>query len=179
MQVLEWAYGQALRPGIPGVESVDELIATYRSKGTSRWDGAESLVRWQAARCAGTGFVLAFGGVASLPLALTADLATSYFLQLRMVAAIAGLGGRDPHHPEVRSECIECVLADEEGAHAGPQALGSVMQRLASKRFLARTAPKSLRRVGRVVPVVGGVINGSMNGVLTWQLGKRAMTRFL
>ncbi|MEN9798074.1 MAG: hypothetical protein RL653_1770 [Pseudomonadota bacterium] len=178
-RALEWAYDQALRPGIPGVESVDELIDAYQLKGNSRRDCAESLVRWQAARCAGTGFVLAFGGVTTLPLTLTADLATSYFVQLRMVAAIAGLGGKDPQLPDVRNACLQCLMESDGAEPAAQRSATFVFRDFARKRFLVKTAPKNLRRFGRVVPVVGGVINGSLNGVLTWKLGQTAIRQFI
>ena len=46
MQALDWAYDKAIN-GVAGLDSASELAKHYRSKGGSRVDQANSLIRWQ------------------------------------------------------------------------------------------------------------------------------------
>ena len=174
---LDWAYDRALSPGVPGIESVEQLAEAYGRGASSPREAAEALIRWQTGKTAAAGFVTAFGGFASLPLTLTADVAATYFLQLRMVATIATFGALNPQDHAVREDCFRCVLNHEPWAAEAVST--SVVGRFASKRWLARAGRLRVRRLGRVVPVVGGVLNGSINGVVTWHVGRRAMELFL
>jgi len=53
----------------------------------------------------------------------------------------------------------------------------AVMTRLAAKRWLARVGRLRGRQLGKLVPVLGGAVNGTLNGVMTWKVGQRAMDR--
>ena len=174
---LDWAYDRALSPGVPGVESVAELAEAYRGKAHSMRACADSLIRWQAGKTAAAGFVTALGGFATLPLTLTVDVAATYFIQLRMVATIATLGGLDPADPDIRAACYRCLGPDAGGPEEAVSA--SVLTRIAGKRWLARAGKLRVRRLGKLVPVLGGAVNGTLNGVLTWKIGQRALERFM
>jgi hypothetical protein len=107
---LNWAYDQALA-GAPsvGVESAEELADDYRRRAASPAVAALSLVHWQVTKAGTAGFLTALGGVLSLPVTIPLNLASVLILQLRMIAAIAHLGGHDVRSDQVRTMAFACM----------------------------------------------------------------------
>ncbi|MBM4379284.1 MAG: EcsC family protein [Deltaproteobacteria bacterium] len=197
LQALNWAYDKALDPDVEGIESVDDLAKTYRRKGKSARACAETLVRWQCAKTATTGFVTGMGGLATLPVTIPADLAATYFINLRMVAAIAKLGGLDPRDDRVRTYCFICLVGDGlntalgmAGAQVGqkvtlkllerlPGATLSAINRAVGFRLATKAGSTGVINLGKMVPVVGGVVNGTVNGYFTHVVGQQAIKLFI
>lgn len=93
--VLNSVYDSALQ-GIPQVsKSVDELAADYYSAGISPLDAAKNLANVQIAKCGTSGFVTGLGGAITLPVAIPANISSVLYIQLRMIAAVAKIGGYD------------------------------------------------------------------------------------
>ena len=62
--VLNWAYDKAVN-GVAGLDSAGELAESYMSRGGSRVDQVNSLIRWQNTKAGTSGFVTGFGGLLS------------------------------------------------------------------------------------------------------------------
>ena len=83
-------YDGALK-GIPGSKSVEALAQEYLSNcGGKKEQAAEQLIRMQVTKCTTTGFLTGLGGLITLPATITADIGSSMYVQIRMIAAIAG-----------------------------------------------------------------------------------------
>ena len=109
-------YDGALK-GIPGSKSVEVLAQEYLSNcGGKKEQAAEQLIRMQVTKCTTTGFLTGLGGLITLPATITADIGSSMYVQIRMIAAIAVMGGYSLQDDVVKSMVFrlfqENALAD-------------------------------------------------------------------
>lgn len=137
-----------------------------------------SAIRWGAVG----GFVTGLGGFVTMPVALPANLFEFYVQATRMVAATAILRGYDVSQPEVRTAImLTLVRANAESVlkKAGITTVTGRVTAIALKRLppsalmmvnkaigfrlLRGVAERSLTRLGRGVPFVGGVIGGALD----------------
>lgn len=133
----------------------------------------------------------------TLPATITADIGSSMYVQIRMIAAIAVMGGYSLQDDVVKSMVFATLLKVEVGNllkqvgvktanRASLQLLkklpGTVLTKINQKlgfRFLTKFGQKGVINLVKVVPVAGGVVNGGLNLVETKAIGKRAMKVFL
>jgi EcsC protein family len=108
INALNWAYGHAVQ-GLPGMESAEEMAASYIRSGGTRYEQANALIRWQIAKAGTSGFVSGLGGVLTIPVTVPANIASVFYIQLRMIAAIAHIGGYDVHSDQVRTLAYACL----------------------------------------------------------------------
>src|SRR5689334_1020542 len=108
MKALDWGYDVAVS-GVPGLLSAEELAASYVSRGGTPLDQTNSLIRWQIAKASTSGFVTGLGGLVTLPVAVPANLSSVLYVQLRMIAAIAVIGGHDIRADQVRTLAYVCL----------------------------------------------------------------------
>ena len=150
----------------------------------------------QVTKCTTTGFLTGLGGLITLPATITADIGSSMYVQIRMIAAIAVMGGYSLQDDVVKSMVFATLLKVEVGNllkqvgvktanRASLQLLkklpGTVLTKINQKlgfRFLTKFGQKGVINLVKVVPVAGGVVNGGLNLVETKAIGKRAMKVF-
>lgn len=196
LQVLEWSYGKAVN-GAGVLGSAYDLAEDYRKKSGSNREAAESLIKWQTAKCATTGFVTGMGGVITLPFAIPANVASVLLIQLQMIAAIAILGGHDPKSDQVRSMAFICLtgsaatdLLKKLGVRVGEKtaliALEAITTQVTAKvnqlvglRLLTRFGKRGVVNFSKAVPVVGGIVCGSVDAVTTRIIGRTAAKYFI
>lgn len=158
----------------------------------------EAIIDQHVRLASAQGFVTNVGGVAALPIALSANLAGVAVVQVRMIAAIAHLRGYDLADNRVRTALVMCLLGGEkiaeriaEGAlPTSPMAVATapvfdaqldaqVAQEVVSD-LLGRIGGKNVAlAVTRRVPLVGGGIGAVMDGLATHQLGDYAKGELL
>jgi hypothetical protein len=117
MQVLDWAYDKAVN-GVAGLDSASELAADYMSQGGSRIEQANSLIRWQNTKAATSGFISGLGGVITMPVAIPANIASVMYVQIRMIAAIAYMGGHNLKNDRVKSLVYACLTGNAAKRHS-------------------------------------------------------------
>ena len=88
------------------IDGAIELAESYRGRHGSPRRDANALIRWQTAKAAGVGFITGLPGLPAMPVTLPANLTSVLFIQIRMIAALAYLGGYDLNDDRVR----RCVL---------------------------------------------------------------------
>ena len=71
---------------------------------------ADVLIRNQVTKCTTTGFLTGLGGFITLPITIPADLASSMYIQVRMIAAIAYIGGYNLHDDAVKTMIYATLL---------------------------------------------------------------------
>ncbi|GBQ57725.1 EcsC family protein [Komagataeibacter swingsii] len=192
---IDWAY-QASVVGVGKAGSAQDMArACLASKGGDPLRAARALVRRQNTKAATAGFISGLGGLATLPLALPANVAGVLYVQVRMITAIAAMGGHDVHDAEVKAACLSCLteVGLEEVAKniglsiAGSTAMNNIGNRMAAeaKKHLARHALHAVAARGlaggaaAAVPVLGGVIGGTFDGLKTNRIGRAAIRRFI
>ena len=196
MKVLDWAYEKALQ-GIPGLDSASEMAENYLIQKGSLHEKANSLIRWQNAKAGTSGFITGMGGLMTLPVAIPANLASVLYIQIRMIAAIAHMGGHNLREDKVKMLVYICLVGNlakdiiqEAGIMLGTRltarAVGSISERsiLAINervgfRLLATYGGRGAINLGKAVPLVGGVIGGTIDSVTTNIIGNTARNIFL
>ena len=176
--------------------SAAELAGDYRPRvgriglGGVIGELIEDQARWNA----GTGFLSGVGGFALLPLQLPAAVTATWVIQTRMVGAIAHLHGYDLEHQAVRTQILLTLLGEEAGqllkqlgVKAGQRLAQAQLHRLPAATLLAinravgfqlvsRFGERGLLRLESSIPVLGGVIGGGIDYLLTRRLGAFAAT---
>ena len=149
-------------------------------------------VRYATTSGAATGL----GGFVTLPVTLTAGLATSYVINTRMVATVAHLRGYDVHSEEVRTIILATLLGTS-GAQALQQAgvaIGSKTLLAAVQKVPGRVLIDINRRVGfrlitkagqtgvvnltKLVPLVGAPVGAGFENIYTRSISKYALSNF-
>lgn len=196
MRVLDWAYEKAIS-GIPGLDSAQQLAQSFmKQEGTAR-EKANSLIRWQNAKAGTSGFVTGIGGLITLPVAIPANLASVLYIQIRMIAAIAHMGGYDLRDEKVKTLVYMCLVGNfakdilqETGIRLGTKFTAMAFERISEKslliinqrvgfRLLATSSTKGMINLGKAVPIVGGIIGGSIDVAATNTIGNMARNTFL
>ena len=183
-KILDTIYEKALN-GIPMVShSVDEIADDYLSHHDTPEAAARSLARWQVAKCGTSGFLSGLGG-------------SVIYVQMRMIAAIAKMGGYDVNSDQVQTMVYMCLtgstIADivkETGIQIGTKSLtaaikkipGSVLTKINQKigfRFLTKFGEKGAINLGKLVPIAGGLIGGGVDVASTIVISRNAIRIFI
>ena len=197
VSVLNSLYAQTLG-GVPGTDNAYELANSYLRESGSINSKVDSLIRWQNTKCATSGFVTGLGGLLTLPVAVAADLSVNVFVQLRMVAAIAHMGGHDIKSDQVRSFAYLALLGGSAGktlSAAGVQiankiALNYVKKQISGEvirkintavgaKIITKAGTKGVINLTKAVPIVGGIVGGLIDGVTTNTIGNTAKKIFI
>jgi hypothetical protein len=198
LQALDWGYGKAVDGGVPGMDTAKELAEEYLQKHPEVETAAQKLVRNQVAKCATTGFLTGLGGLVTLPVAIPANIGAVMYVQLRMIAAVAHMGGYDLRDDAVRSLVYVCMAGKQAGDIAkgfgiklGEKLATATIKRVLTRpvltkinqavgfRLVTQFGSKGVINVGRMVPLVGGVVCGTFDGVTTRAIGGAAGKAFL
>ena len=197
LQVLDWAYTKA-NSDIPGLGTSSEMAKKYLDKeGGSVIKAVDSMVRWQITAAASTGFVSSLGGLATMPLTLPANIAGVMAIQLRMIGAIAELGGYHEESEEKKTGMYLCLLGSQAGnvlskttsqftikftTAALKKLPGTVLTQINKAvgfRLFTKFGQTGLVNINRMIPILGGVIGASVDALSTYAIAKAAKALFL
>lgn len=195
-EALDFVYDKAVS-GVVGVDSAIDIANSYIADGGDIHDQADALIRWQIAKAASSGFLAGLGGVLTLPIAIPANMFTVIYVQVRMIAAIAHMGGHDIKDDRVRVMVYSCLVATSAidvakdvgiafsgklAASAIRQISGETIKRINQAvgfRLLTKFGEKGVVNLGKAIPFLGGVLGGTIDGVTTNVIGNIARDTFL
>lgn len=195
-RALSWGFDIAVSGG-PGFASAEEVAASYADGSGSVRERAQSLIRWQIGKAAVTGFVTGVPGFPFLPVTIPANLGAVLALQLRMVAAIAILAGKDPKQDQVRTLCVLCLagnavgqIAKKAGIEFGKKLSEQAIKQLSGKalihinklvgfRLATKFGRTGIVNLGKMVPFVGGMVGGTFDAGTTALVGRAALSIFV
>lgn len=144
--ILSAIYEKAL-DGVPKASrSIDELADDY----TKRFDvperAAKELVKYQVLKCGTSGFITGLGGVITLPVAIPANIGSVLYVQMRMVAAIAKIGGYDVRSDQVQTLIYMCLtgtaitdVVKQVGITIGEKTLTAALKKLPGSMLTIRS----------------------------------------
>ena len=196
MQALDWAYDKSLN-GVPGTDTAEELAISYLAGAGTLRSKANSLIRWQNTKAATSGFVNGLPGIALMPVTLPASLTVAWYVQLRMIAAIAHMGGHNVRDDRVRTLGYVCLCGNGAkdilkdigiafGTKLTQRAIQSVSGKVIVKinqavgfRLLTKFGQTGVINLGKAVPIVGGMLGAAFDGVTTNTIGNVARDTFL
>lgn len=194
--VLDWGYDKAVN-GVPGVDSAIELANDYLNEEGSLSEQVDSLIRWQNTKCATSGFVTNLGGLITLPVAIPANISSTIYIQLRMIAAIAYMGGYDLKNDKVKTLAFLCLCGNEAtkivkdlaiqiGTDFATQFIRSVsiktinqVNKSIGMKLITNVSEKSVASFSKCIPLIGGVIGGTIDGIACNTVGNVAKRTFI
>lgn len=197
MELLDTVYKKTIN-SIPKVsQPIDVLANDYLSNNDSTEKAARQFVNYQVAKCTTSGFVTGLGGLITLPVAIPANVSSVMYVQMRMIACLAYMGGYDTHNDQVQTlvyACLAGISIDQIIKQAGikfgtnfttamvKKIPGTVLTKINQKvgfRFLTKFGEKGIINIAKLVPVVGGVIGGGFDLVETKVIANRAYKMFI
>lgn len=196
MKALDWAYDKAVN-GIPGLDSAQELAEDYLSEDGSLVDKANSLIRRQIAKAGTSGFLTGLGGLLLMPVTIPSNITSVMYVQIRMIAAIAHMGGHDLKNDKVKSLVYVCLAGNAAkdilkgiGIVVGTKLTTQAIKNISGKtivainqkvgfRLLTKFGTKGVVNLGKAVPIIGGVIGGTFDSVATNTIGNIARDTFI
>ena len=199
-RVVEALAERLLNTGIDGLGKIDSAqeVADAALREEAGADEAIDAIVSQHVKLAATGgFLTGLGGFVTLPVALPANVVGFYVIATRMVAAIAAVRGHDLKDPGVRTAVLLALTGDDAteilrkaggGVVTGratafalgrlpPAALMAVNKGVAF-RIVVKLGQKGLGRLGRMVPLAGGVIGGGVDAYVMRRIAKHARNEF-
>ena len=195
-RLLDWAYDTAIS-GPPPFDSAEVMANDYTDDDGFLVDQVDSLIRWQVTKAATSGFVSGLGGLITLPIAVPANLGVVIVIQLRMIAANAIMGGYDVKDDRVKTFAYACLAGNgakeivrDAGISFGqklalsgirriPGAVLTKINQAVGFRLLTKFGEKGVVNLGKAIPLVGGLIGGTIEGVSTNTVGNVAREIFI
>jgi hypothetical protein len=147
MQALNWTYHQAIN-GVAGFDSAEDMANDYLKGTGSLHDKANSLIRWQNTKAATSGFLTGLSGVLVMPITIPAGMASVMYVQIRMIAAIAKMGGYDLQDDKVKTLVFACLTGDaaKDVLKEVGIVVGSKMATRRLKIFQAKPSPQLIKK---------------------------------
>lgn len=197
MNLLNSLYTKSL-DGIPHVSpKIEEFANDYLEKHPDTKTAAKAMFNNQIAKCTTSGFLTGFGGAITMPVTIPANIGSVLYVQMRMIACAAHMGGYDLRSDQVQTFVYACLagvsvnnVVKKFGMNFGHKmamngvkkipgkVLAKINQRLGF-RFVTKFGEKGLINLGKMIPVVGAAINGGFDFVETKAISARAYKMFI
>ena len=109
MQLLDKLYDASIQ-GVQKVSPpIKELANNYLKKNEDIKKAAKSFINYQIAKCTTSGFLAGLGGVITLPITIPANIGSVMYVQMRMIACLAYMGGFDMSSDQVQTLVYACL----------------------------------------------------------------------
>ncbi len=197
MRLLDKLYEQATQ-GIAMVSPpIEETAGDYLRKNPDIDTAAKKFINYQIAKCTTSGFLAGLGGIITLPVTIPANVSSVLYVQMRMIAGLAYMGGYDTDSEQVQTlvyACLAGISVDQVLKQAGikfgnkfamamvkkipGEVLAKINQRVGF-RFITKFGTKGIINLGKAVPAVGGVIGGGFDFIETKAIANRAYGLFV
>ena len=198
MRLLDKLYEQATQ-GIAMVSPpIEETAGDYLRKNPDIDTAAKKFINYQIAKCTTSGFLAGLGGIITLPVTIPANVSSVLYVQMRMIAGLAYMGGYDTDSDQVQTlvyACLAGISVDQVLKQAGikfgnkfamamvkkipGEVLAKINQRVGF-RFITKFGTKEgIINLGKAVPAVGGVIGGGFDFIETKAIANRAYGLFV
>ena len=184
MKVGNWITETAIS-GFATYSSAEELAQTYirDTRFRSNDERVDSLIKWETTKNFSTGFVTGLGGFATLPITIPASLGASWLLQARMAAAIAKIYGYDLNDDRVKTLILCSIIGQDmkevckqagiqvakKMTHAAlrnlPREVIIKINQIVGFRLLTKAGEKGVVNLVKLIPLVGGVVGGTVDAV--------------
>lgn len=197
VSALDQCYELAVK-GLPTSPTCKDLADQYLERYKDLDTAVSKMIRAQVQKCTTSGFLTNIGGLITLPIAVPANLASVLYVQLRMIATIAVMGGYNPSDDEVQTMAYACLagmsVADVCKA-AGVKVVNKATMNMILKkvsgetlkrinkavgfRLIAKTGTSSVITLTKMVPLVGGAVGAGVDYFGTKSIAKKAYKEFI
>lgn len=195
-KALDTCYEQAIH-GIPGSKDCRDLAQYYLNKYDTKERAAKALIKAQLAKCSADGFVTGFGGFAEMLVALPVNVTSVLYIQLRMIAALAVIGGYDPFNDETQTIAYLCLINEtvgnfvkQFGVKTANKLAKGVLDKIPGKaliainkkigfRLVTKYGEKGTVNLIKLVPVAGAFAGAGIDFADTKIIADRAYKTFI
>ena len=197
MNFAKWLIDKSIK-GIPPLTSADNLAKEYLIDVSypSNEARCDSLINWETAKNATTGFLTGLGGLITMPVSIPAAFGASYIIQARMAGAIAVIYGHDINEDRVRTLVLLSLLGDaakeplkQAGIKVSQKLAYSVIDKIPAKalmeinkrvgfRLITMAGEDSVINIAKCVPAIGGVVGGVSDAIAFRTVGYTAQRIF-
>jgi uncharacterized protein (DUF697 family) len=192
---LVWAYEHAIE-GFWGRSGAEECAQEHLRSKDDAEAAINALISWSIWEAGGAGFLTNIGGLITLPVAIPANVASVFFIQLRMIAAIAHIRGYDARSHKVRTLVIACLCGTaasdalkDVGINVGSKLTMQALNRIPGTalvkinqavgfRLLTRAGTTGVVNLSKLVPLIGGFVSGGIDATTTSAVGQAAKELF-
>lgn len=191
MKAFNWSY-ELLEKNVP------EFVESYQNENPDDVDAQiDSLIKWQCTKSFASGFATGLGGFWTLPVAIPADIAFTMKFQAQMVASIAYLRGYNLKDDQVKAAVLCTMIGSTltdmlhqtgtivaTGVARGlinqipKEALKKINEYLGVKLFTKFGTKAGSIALGKAIPVISGIVGGSINLASTKSMAKLAKKNF-
>lgn len=197
MKLLDKLYDNSTL-GLPKVSPpIDQLAADYLSKSPDTESAAKSFINYQIAKCTTSGFITGLGGLLTLPVAIPANIGSVLYIQIRMIACLAHMGGYDTKSDQVQTLVYACLagvsldqVAKQVGIKVGMKFADTLVKKIPGKvltkinqkvgfRLFTKFGTKGIINIGKTIPLLGGIIGGGFDLAETKIIADRAYKMFI
>ena len=198
---LNWIYDRAVGglgglAGGLGIGGAKERANAFLSTSGNCEEAIDSLIKWSIMQAGTAGFVSNVGGLITLPVAIPANLAAVSFIQLNMVATIAHLRGHDVGSYRVRTFALACLAGSgavdllkdvgvQVGTRIAAQTIAAIpgatlirINQAVGFRLVTKAGATGAANLSKLIPLVGGLVSGTIDGATTLAIGKAAKSLF-
>jgi len=196
LKIMDWAYDKAIG-GMPGLESAQQLAEEFLKEEGTLTQKANKLIRWQNAKAGMSGFMTGIGGLLAMPITVPANIGSVIYMQIRMIAAIAYMGGYDLRDNRVKSLVFLCIagntgkdilknigIAWTEKVitnmlnHISKEAIIKINKAVGFK-LVTQFGGKGFINLSKAVPLMGGIVGATFDAVTTNTMGNFARKTFI
>lgn len=197
MKLLDKLYENSIQ-GLPKVSPpITQLADDYLCKHPDTETAAKSFMNYQIAKCTTSGFVTGLGGLITLPVAIPANISSVLYVQMRMIACLAHMGGYDTKSDQVQTLVYACLagisldqVVKQVGIKVGVKFANAMVKKIPGQvlikinqkvgfRLLTKFGTKGVINIGKAIPLVGGVISGGFDFAETKIIADRAYKMFI
>lgn len=176
--------------------SIEALATDYLMKDDVE-HAAKKLINNQIVKCTTSGFITGLGGIITLPVAIPANVGSVLYVQMRMIAGLAYMGGYDVRSDQVQTLVYACLagisvdqILKKAGIEAGSKFAKSLVNKIPGKalkaindkvgfKLFTKFGEKGVINLGKMIPIVGGIIGGGFDLVETKIIANRAYRLFI
>lgn len=159
------------------LESAEKLAKEYLRKKASPSDAADLLIHKQKKKSAWT------NTITLIPyLGVPANVYNVLVIQMRMILAIAYIGGYDIRAPYVKNYALFCLFGmgvAKKGQSVAMKGGKNAAEKVGLRAFEKLGTQKGTVLFSKMIPIVGVGLGATFDWILTEQLGKKAKKKFI
>lgn len=197
MKTLSTLYTESKKGIANVVPPIEKMADDYLKRYPTKEKAAKVMLKHQIAKCTTSGFVTGFGGLITLPVTVPLNISSVLYVQMRMIACTAYMGGFDLNDDQVQTfvyACLAGISMDQVvkrfGVKLGEKLVlqgvkkipGKVLTKINQRigfRLLTKFGEKGLINIGKMIPVVGAAVSGGFDLVETKIIADQAYKNFI
>jgi hypothetical protein len=197
VKVVKWILSTGV-DGVGPLSSSEGLATEYRVDRSyqSTADRVKAMIRWEAAKSFGTGFVTGLPGLLALPVTIPSGLYASWMIQGRLAGAVASVYGYSTEDDRVRTLILLTLMGDsgkeflkdlgvQAGKRIAQKAIDHVPRRIlidinkkVGFQLLTKGGQRGVINLTKAIPLIGGFLSGGIDATACYVVGKTAKSIF-